>query len=144
MVHKVRRFDSQSVLAVQLRGAALYFHPLPTPSHYRSAKQGFTKLQRSTLMAMVNKSMSFSPLGRDLLFFRCSGITFDTAHSNVINITIRRANTRVIHRSNRLNNSNHKVIQFGRCKLTVLKPVHLLFTRHLSALPPSSLGFISY
>lgn len=61
MVHKVRRLDSQSVLAAQLRESALHFHALPTPLIMEVQSKGLTKLQRSTLMTMVNKSMSFSP-----------------------------------------------------------------------------------
>ena len=39
-------------------------------------------------MAVVNKRMSFSSLGMDLLFFKCLGIKFDVAHSNVITILL--------------------------------------------------------
>lgn len=36
----------------------------------------------------VNKSMSFSSLGMDLLFFTCLGIKFDIVHPNVITVLL--------------------------------------------------------
>lgn len=36
----------------------------------------------------INKSMSFSSLAMDLLFFTCLGIKFDIVHSNVITVLL--------------------------------------------------------